>query len=311
MDIRKFINGKVEEIRRTVGNGRAISALSGGVDSAVATLLAKKALGDRMRVVFLDDGLMRMNEGKDVKAAFARLGVKVEVLDVQDAFFSALRGLTDAEEKRKAFRGTFYRTLQKAVQDSGAEFLVQGTIKPDIIETQKGVKTQHNVLDQIGISAKEGFGFATIEPLVDLYKPDVRKVGKALGMPKLIHQRMPFPGPGLSCRVLGEVTPERVEVVRKAGRIIEKETARFRPFQAFAVLFADRATGVTKDGKRASGDTLAVRCVDSKNAVTAKATKLPWPVLARIRDRILKEIPSVTKVLYDLTPKPPSTIVYI
>jgi len=252
-----------------------------------------------------------VNEGEEVRSTFAKLGVKVNVLQVQADFFAALKGLTDPEEKRKAFRATFYRTIQKAVQDAGASFMIQGTIKPDIIETQKGVKTQHNVLDQIGINSREGYGFTAVEPLVELYKPDVRKVGKALGLPAKMHQRQPFPGPGLMARVLGEVTPERVEVVRRAGKIIEQETARFKPFQAFAVLFADRATGVTKEGTRAFGDTLAVRCVDSENAVTAQPTKLPWGTLKKVRERIVKEIPSVTKVLYDLTPKPPSTIEYV
>ncbi len=311
MNVKKFIVEKVEDIRRIVGGAKALSALSGGVDSAVCTLLARKAIGDRLAVAFLDDGLMREGEAEEVRSTFARLGVRVDVLDVAADFFAALKGLADPEEKRKAFRQTFYRALQKAVRDAGAEFLVQGTIKPDIIETRKGVKTQHNVLDQIGIGAKEGFGFTVVEPLVDLYKPEVRKVGKALGLPQKMYRRMPFPGPGLSARVLGEVTPDRVEVVRRAGKIVEQETSRFKPFQAFAVLLADRATGVTKEGTRAMGDMLAVRCVDSENAVTAAPTKLPWKILERIRARILKEVPSVTKVLYDLTPKPPSTIEYV
>jgi GMP synthase (glutamine-hydrolysing) len=312
MDVKKFIREKIEEIRGIVGGGKALSALSGGVDSAVCTLLAQKALGDQqLTVAFLDDGLMRVNEANEVRSTFAKIGVKVNVLEVQADFFAALKGLVDPEEKRKAFRETFYKTIQKAAQDAGAAFMVQGTIKPDIIETQKGVKTQHNVLDQIGISAKAGFGFTAVEPLVELYKPDVRKVGKALGLPTKMHQRQPFPGPGLSARVLGEVTPERVEIVRRAGKIIEQETARFKPFQAFAVLFVDRATGVTKEGTRAFGDTLAIRCVDSKNAVIAQATKLPWATLKKLQERIVKEIPSVNKVLYDLTPKPPSTIEYV
>jgi len=312
VNVKKFIAEKVEEIRRIVGEGKALSALSGGVDSAVCTLLARRALGDRqLTVVFLDDGLMRMNEAEEVRTAFERLGVRVNVLDVQADFFAALKGLTDPEEKRKAFRATFYRTLQKAVREAGATFMIQGTIKPDIFETQKGVKTQHNVLDQIGINAKEGFGFTVVEPLVDLYKPDVRRVGRALGLPAKMYQRQPFPGPGLSARILGEVTPERVEVVRRAGRIVEEETARFRPFQAFAVLLADRATGVTREGTRAMGDMLAIRVVDSRNAVTARATKLPWATLRKIQERLVREIPSVTKVLYDLTPKPPSTIEYV
>jgi GMP synthase (glutamine-hydrolysing) len=311
MDYRKFARAQITSIAKTVGRGAAISALSGGVDSAVTTVLGHKALGNCLEVIFIDDGLMRQDEPREVKAAFARLGIRVAIIDAARTFFAALKGLTDPEEKRKAFRHTFYKVFSKAVRESGARFLLQGTIAPDIIETRKGVKTQHNVLDQIGISAKKGYGFTTIEPLKTLFKPGVREVGKALGLPKAMHQRMPFPGPGLSCRCLGEVTPERIEIVRRACRIIEEETAKFKRFQAFGILLADRATGVTKGGRRAFGDTIAVRCVDSSNAITARPTRLPWPVLMRIQQRIRREIPSVTKVLYDLTPKPPSTIEYI
>jgi GMP synthase (glutamine-hydrolysing) len=246
-----------------------------------------------------------------VKRAFAGLGIKVQVIDAKKDFLRALKGLTDPEEKRKAFRDCFYRTLGKAVKASKAQFLLQGTIKADIIETKKGVKTQHNILEQIGIDPKKGYGFRTLEPVKSLFKPGVRAVGKCLGMPKSMYQRMPFPGPGLATRTMGLVTPERVEVVRQACRIVEEETARFKPFQAFGVLLADQATGVTADGRRAMGHTIAVRCVDSTNAIKAKATRLPWPTLERIRKRIIGEIPGVTKVLYDLTGKPPSTIEYI
>jgi GMP synthase (glutamine-hydrolysing) len=311
VDYRRFASAQIAHIRRTVGSAAAVSALSGGVDSAVTTVLGHKALGRRLKVLFIDDGLMRQDEPQTVKRTFAGLGIRVTVIDAAKTFFAALKGLTDPEEKRKAFRDTFYKVFGKAVRESGAEFLLQGTIAADIVETKKGVKTQHNVLDQIGISAKRGYGFTTIEPLKTLYKPDVRKVGRVLGLPKEMYSRMPFPGPGLSCRVLGEVTPERVEIVRQACRIVEEETAGLKRFQAFGVLLADKATGVTKDGRRAFGNIVAVRCVDSENAITASATRLTWPVLERIQSRITKQIGSVTKVLYDLTPKPPSTIEYI
>ncbi|MBM4036275.1 MAG: ExsB family transcriptional regulator, partial [Planctomycetes bacterium] len=232
-------------------------------------------------------------------------------LDAKNRFFDAFKGLTDPEEKRKAFRDTFYKVFGDAVRDSGARFLLQGTIKPDIIETQKGVKTQHNVLAQIGIDPRSGYGFGVVEPIKTLYKPDVRRVAKALGLPPAISQRMPFPGPGLSARCMGEVTPERIAIVRKACLIVEQEMSGSKAFQTFGVLLADRPTGVTKDGRRREDDAVAIRCVDSTNAVTARATKVSWAKLVRMRDRILKEIPTVTKVLYDLTPKPPSTIEYI
>ncbi|MBN1809052.1 MAG: ExsB family transcriptional regulator [Planctomycetes bacterium] len=311
MDYRKFITRQVAEIKKTVGKGKAISALSGGVDSAVATVLAHKALGKNLTVVFLDDGLMRQDEPTEVRSAFAKLGIKVKVINCQKNFFAALKGLADPEDKRKAFRDTFYKTLGKAVKQSKAMFLVQGTIAADVIETKKGVKSQHNVLEQIGIDSKKGYGFSAIEPLKKLFKPDVRIVGKLLGLPAKFHQRMPFPGPGLATRVVGEVTPERVKIVRKACKIVEEETAKYKMFQAFGVLLADRATGLTSGGRRAFGNIIAVRAVDSKNAMTATPTKLTWATLTKIQQRIVKEIPGVTKVLYDLTPKPPSTIEYI
>jgi GMP synthase (glutamine-hydrolysing) len=311
VDVKGFVREQVAEIRRRVGDATAISALSGGVDSSVVTVLAHKAIGDRLTALFIDDGLMRQDEPQTVKAAFAKLGIRVTILDAKKQFFAVLEGLTDPEEKRKAFRDTFYKVFGKAVRDSGAPFLFQGTIKADVIETKKGVKTQHNVLAQIGIDPQKGYGLTILEPVKDLFKPQVREVGKALGLPKAIHQRMPFPGPGLATRCLGEVTPERVEIVRRACQIAEEETARLKPFQAFGVLLADKATGLKKSGKRDFGHIVAVRCVASKDAMTAKVVRLPWPVLERIQRRILKEIPGVTKVVYDLTPKPPSTIEYI
>jgi len=311
MDCRRFIRLRVNEMVKTVGDGRVISALSGGVDSSVCTVLAHRALRKKLKVIFIDDGLMRQDEPKEVKRNFARLGIKVEIIDARRQFFGALKGITDPEKKRKAFRDCFYRTLGKAVKASKAQFLLQGTIAADIIETKKGVKTQHNILEQIGIDPKKGYGFRTLEPLKTLFKPGVRAVGKALGMPRHMYGRMPFPGPGLATRTMGLVTPERVEVVRQACRIVEEETKGIKLFQAFAVLMAGQATGVTNDGRRAMGHTIAVRCVDSKNAIKARPTKLPWGKLTRIQKRIIGEIPSVTKVLYDLTPKPPSTIEYI
>ena len=311
MDYRRFAQKQIRLIRRTVGPGRAISALSGGVDSAVATVLAHRAIGRRLQVVFIDDGLMREGEPEQVRRTFARLGIPVRILRAAPTFFRALKRKTDPEEKRKAFRDTFYKVFGKAVRASKARFLVQGTIAADILETKKGVKTQHNVLDQIGISARQRYGYTTIEPVKTLYKPGVRKVGRAIGLPKELYQRMPFPGPGLATRCLGEANPERIAIVRRACQIVEEETRRYRKFQAFGVLLADQATGVTEDGRRRFGHIVAVRCVDSTNAIRASATKLPWAVLVRIQRRICAEVPAVTKVVYDLSPKPPSTIEYI
>ncbi len=238
-----------------------------------------------------------------------KLGIKTVVINVANDFFKALKWKKDPEDMRRAFRDAFYKTLGRAVRRFKAEFLIQGTIAADIKETKDKIKSQHNVLSQIGINPKR-YGLSIIEPLVQLYKPDVRKVGKALGLPKSVYERMPFPGPGLATRVVGEVTPQRVRIVRKATAIVEKEIKRLKPFQAFAVLLNDRATGVVK-GKRKLGNIIVIRSVESKNAMTAQPTEIPYSILKKIQRRIVREIPAVTKVLYDITPKPPSTIEYI
>ncbi|MCJ7612445.1 MAG: glutamine-hydrolyzing GMP synthase [Candidatus Aminicenantes bacterium] len=310
MDTARFISRQIEEIKIIAGSERAVSALSGGVDSSACTMLAARALGSKLKSVFIDDGLMRQDEPSDVKKIFAKLGVKVEVVDAQREFFAALKGRLDPEEKRKAFRDTFYTVLGRAVKKSGARFLVQGTIKPDIIETKGGVKTQHNILEQIGIDPQKDYGFKVIEPIRELFKPGVREVARALGLPERISERMPFPGPGLSCRVVGEVTPERVALVRKATLIVEEELAVLKPFQAFAVLMNDRGTGVEK-GQRKFGHIIIVRSVESQDAMTAEPSPASWDVLRNVTQRILKEIPTVTRVAYEVTPKPPATIEYI
>ncbi len=310
MKIKEFIKDKVAEIQKTVGNGEAISALSGGVDSSVCTVLAWRALGDTLKVIFIDDGLMREGEPQQVRGVFGKLGIEVEIVNARDEFFAALAGKTDPEDKRKAFRQTFYSVFGREVKRSGAKFLIQGTIAPDIIETKGGVKTQHNILEQIGIDPERGFGFKVIEPIKELYKPGVRQVAKELGLPESIYQRMPFPGPGLMARVLGEVTPERVAIVRAATVIVEREIRKFSPFQAFAVLLSDMGTGI-EDGKRKFGHIIIIRSVESKDAMTAKATPLPWEALMKMSRRIVKEVPTVTRVAYELTPKPPATIEFI
>ena len=221
-------------------------------------------------------------------------------------FFEVFKDKTDAEEKRKAFRDKFYKTLGKAAKEEKIKFIVQGTIKADVIETVGGIKSQHNVLEQIGINP-EIYGYKILEPLRALFKPDVRKVARELGLPKEVSERMPFPGPALSLRVLGEVTPERVAIVRKATEIVEEETRKLGTFQNFAVLHNDKATGI-KAGKRVYGNIITVRIVESEDAVTAKARQVPYEILMHIAERITSEIPSVVRCLYDLTNKPPSTI---
>jgi GMP synthase (glutamine-hydrolysing) len=310
MKLRQFIQEKTAYIKKTVGGETAISALSGGVDSSVCTVLAWMALGDRLKVIFIDDGLMREGEPQQVQEIFGRRGIKVDIVNAQDEFLAALAGKLDPEEKRKAFRQTFYTVFGREVQKSGAKFLVQGTIAADIIETKGGVKTQHNILEQIGIDPQKGFGFKVIEPIKELFKPGVRKVAQALGLPAAVYARMPFPGPGLMARVLGEVTPERVAVVRKATQIVEKEIKAMKPFQAFAVLMSDMGTGIEK-GRRKFGHIIIIRSVESRDAMKARPTRIPWPALVKMSGRIIKEVPSVTRVAYELSPKPPATIEYI
>jgi GMP synthase (glutamine-hydrolysing) len=308
-EAKKFIKEKLKEIENEVKEGKAISATSGGVDSMACALLAHKVLGDRLTVVFIDDGLMREGEPERVIKEVEEQGIKAEIKEVREEFFQSLKGIEDPEEKRKAFRDTFYKVLGRVIKEKSANYLVQGTIAADVLETKRGVKTQHNVLEQIGINPGE-YGLKILEPLRKIYKPEVREVAEELGLPQEICQRMPFPGPGLATRVIGEVTPERVQILRKATQIVEEEIKSLKPFQAFAVLLKDRATGIVEE-KRAFGNIIALRSVESKDALTAEVTKVPYEILERIQERITKEISSVTKVLFDITPKPPSTIEYI
>jgi len=305
---RVFIDQAVEEIRQTVGQERAVVALSGGVDSSAAAVLGHRALGDRqLSAVFVDTGFMRQGEKEGVVKAFVPLGIEVQVVEAHPRFFAALTGLTDPEEKRRAFRDTFYTVFGEIVADLGARWLLQGTIAADVVETKGGVKTQHNVLEQAGISPERRFGLRVVEPLRTLYKHQVRALARELGLPPSITECMPFPGPGLSVRVQGEVTEERVDIVRQATAIVEELLAPFHPFQAFAVLLSDRATGV-RDGQRAFGQIIAVRAVSSRDAMTAEPLRVPWATLLELHKRITQEIPQVTKVVYDLSTKPPSTI---
>ena len=306
LDAKEFVENSLKDIRKIVGERRVISACSGGVDSTVTTVLVHKAVGENLVAVFIDDGLRREGEPEFVVRVLKSLGIKTKFVDAKEEFFAVFKGKTDAEEKRKAFRDKFYKTLGKAAREEQIEFIAQGTIKADVIETVQGIKSQHNVLEQIGINP-EIYGYKILEPLKELFKPDVRKVARELGLPKEISERMPFPGPALSLRVLGEVTPEKIAIVRKATEIVEEETKELGTFQNFAVLHNDKATGI-KEGKRVYGNIVTVRIVDSEDAVTAKARQVPYEVLMRISERITAEIPSVARCLYDITDKPPATI---
>ncbi|MEO0068051.1 MAG: asparagine synthase-related protein [candidate division WOR-3 bacterium] len=308
LNVDQFIAQQVAAIRNTVGDGLAINALSGGVDSSVVTMLGHRALGERLKTYFIDSGLMRSGEPEWVVSVFARLGVKVELVPAQDEFFSALKGLTDPEQKREAITQTFYKNVfGRLVKKSGAKFLLHGTNYTDVEETVAGVKRQHNILEQLGIDTKAAFGYQVIEPLVQLRKTAVRMVARALGLPEEICERPPFPGPALAARVIGEVTRERVELVRAATAIVEQELKESGAFQYLAVLHSDQVTGI-REGKRQFGFQIEVRCWQSTDAVLATPTPLPYEKLTKIAERITSEVPGVVSVTYNITSKPPSTI---
>jgi len=308
LDTERFIRDRVEEIRRAVGGEKAINALSGGVDSSVVTLLGHRALGERLKSVFVDNGLMREGESERVVHLFQAFGIRVEVVDAREEFFSALKGVTDPEEKREAITQTFYRhVFGRIVKASGARHLLQGTILTDVDETVAGIKRQHNVFEQLGIDPKEAFGYGILEPLIQLRKDGVRKVGKALGLPAELFDRIPFPGPALAARVIGEATPERIETVRKATTVVERLLQGSGAFQYMAVLHEDRVTGM-RNGRRDFGLQIEVRCWDSVDARTATPTRLPFDTLERLAAEILRDVPGVVSVTYHIAPKPPSTM---
>jgi len=304
----EFIKEKVSQISREVGDGLAINALSGGVDSAAVTMLGHKALGNRLKTYFIDNGIMRKNEPQQIVELFKKLGVHVEVLDAQKPFFDALKDITDPEEKREAVTQTFYKNVfGKLVKESGAKYLLQGTILTDVDETIAGVKRQHNVFEQLGIDPQKTFGYKIIEPLVQLRKDGVRKIAEAVGLPKSTYSRMPFPGPALAARVIGEVTPEKIKIVRLATAITEEELTSSGAFQYMAILHQDRVTGM-RNGKRDFGLQIEIRCWDSIDARTATPTKLSYEVLDKLVNRLVTEVPGVVSVTYNMTRKPPSTI---
>ena len=250
LDPKRFIDEQTKNIKETVGDGTAINALSGGVDSSVVTMLGHRALGRKLRTVFIENGLMREGEPERVVGLFEKLGVEVEIIKSSEEFFGALKGITDPEEKREAITQTFYKSVfGRIVKDSGAKHLLQGTILTDVDETVAGIKRQHNVFEQLGIDPQEAFGYGIIEPLIQLRKDGVRKVGEALGLPADVFRRIPFPGPALSARVIGPVTPERIETVRKATGVVERLLGDSGAFQYMAILHEDRVTGM-RDGKR-------------------------------------------------------------
>ncbi|HOX09093.1 MAG TPA: ExsB family transcriptional regulator [Candidatus Omnitrophota bacterium] len=304
----RFIREKCAEISAAVGHGYAINALSGGVDSAAVTMLGHKALGRRLRTYFIDNGIMREGEPQKIASIFGKLGVKVEIVDARGKFLAALKGITDPEEKREAITQTFYKDVfGLLVRQSGAKYLLQGTILTDIDETVAGIKRQHNVFEQLGIDPQEAFGYKILEPLVQLRKDGVRKLAAACGLPVSIYNRMPFPGPALAARIIGEATPDKIATVRKATAILEKELAGVKAFQYMAILHNDKVTGI-RDGKRDFGFQIEVRCWDSVDARRASPTKIPHEKLLKLAGKMTKGVPGVVSVTYNIASKPPSTM---
>ncbi|MDW7727776.1 MAG: glutamine-hydrolyzing GMP synthase [Candidatus Methanoperedens sp.] len=298
--VEKFINESIGKIRDDV-NGRAIIALSGGVDSSVCAVLANRAIGNLLTPIYIDTGLMRKGESENIKRIFSDMNL--QVIDGKEYFLNVLKGLTDPEKKRKAIGQAFIRVFEEEARKLDVKYLIQGTIYPDRIESEGGIKSHHNVGGLPSVIDFEGI----IEPLADLYKDEVREVARALDLPREISDRMPFPGPGLAVRIIGGVTEEKLEVVREANAIVEEELLeQFGPWQTFAALI-EKGTGVKGD-MRVHGWIIAVRAVQSRDGMTAEAMELPWETLRKIESRITSEIPNVSRVLYDLTPKPPGTI---
>ncbi len=301
----QFIEDALDEIRETVGDNTVIIALSGGVDSAVAATLVHEAVGHHLVAVFVDHGFMRKGERREIIKTFRdELGMNLVVVDAQDRFFEALKGINDPEQKRKIIGNLFIEIFEEEAKKTGAKYLAQGTIAPDWIESDGGIKSHHNVA-----GLPSGMVLKLVEPLRDIYKDEVRKVARELKLPESISERMPFPGPGLAVRVLGDLTPEKVEIVREANAILEEEIRRagLKPWQALAVLLGEKSVGVKGD-IRDYGYTVALRAVESIDAMTATAMEIPWDVLKTVQKRITREIPDVTRVLYDITDKPPATI---
>ncbi|MFO7872033.1 MAG: glutamine-hydrolyzing GMP synthase [Candidatus Undinarchaeales archaeon] len=313
-----FIKNQIAEIKEEIPEGKAIIAVSGGVDSTTAAFLCSKAIGDRLTAIHVDTGLMRKNESKKVIEALKSAGVNATLVEAQDEFFKAMKGVTDPEEKRKIIGELFIDIFEKEAEKiEDAEVLIQGTIAPDWIESGTGysgqtdtIKSHHNVG-----GLPEEMNLKLVEPLRELYKDEVREVASELSVPKDLYEKQPFPGPGLAVRILGEVTEEKVKVLQEADYItrneIEKSAEKGEielPWQYFAALLPVKSVGVQGD-LRAYGNTIAVRAVQSADGMTANFSKFPPELLERISNKINNKLKDeINRVVYDITNKPPGTI---
>jgi GMP synthase (glutamine-hydrolysing) len=308
-----IIESSIEKIQAVVGDERVVCGLSGGVDSSVAAALVHRAIGDQLTCVFVDHGLLRAGEGEQVEDTFRRhMGIDLIHVKAADRFLENLAGVTDPEAKRKIIGETFIRVFEEVARDEleDARFLVQGTLYPDVIESgtkdAAKIKSHHNVG-----GLPEDMKFTLVEPLRSLFKDEVRKVGEELGLPEEIVWRQPFPGPGLAVRIIGEVTHERLEILRAADDVVVSEIKKANMlreiWQSFAVLPAVRSVGVMGD-ERTYGYPIVLRAVTSEDAMTADWARLPYDLLERISNRIVNEVPGVNRVVYDITSKPPGTI---
>ena len=320
-----IIEESIAAIRTQVGEGRVLSALSGGVDSAITTSLVQKAIGDRVTAVFINTGLMRQGEPEEIEHVFRPiLGDRLIMVDASRRYFARLAGVTDPEEKRKIIGESFIREFEAAVAGlEEHEFLAQGTIYPDVIESKGiGVSEAHRIKSHHNVGGlPEDLKFKLVEPLRNLFKDEVRAIGEVLGLPLNLVWRQPFPGPGLAVRILGEVTPERVEIVRQANAIFDEELRQADlthiqvdekgnisgSSQAFAVLLPVRSVGVMGD-QRTYSETIALRAITSIDFMTADWARLPYDLLAKVSNRIVNEVPGVNRVVYDISSKPPATI---
>jgi GMP synthase (glutamine-hydrolysing) len=341
-DPKKFVEAETKEIKRSICDEKALVAVSGGVDSTTSAVLTHKAIGENVVCTMLDDAFMREDEPERVAEILSKppLNVPMKIVNVRERFLQAMKGLRDAEEKRKMFRETFYRVLGETAKKERCSVLVQGTIRADVIETTGGVKTQHNILEQIGINPKEHYGFRVVEPLVTLYKSQVRMVARFLGLPPEISDRQPFPGPGLSVRVVGEIDLDKLDTLKKATAATEMELSVHKPSQYFAAIlddeekpqphrtarvketvarflnvpsrhvhmkiFTDKATGV-KGGQRRYGEIIGIKA----QTMNGRVHQTPIRNLVSLQAKIITENPAITRVFYavkDLPEKRPYVI---